>query len=57
MKKKPEEPAPNDPKKNIPLQPDKNPDPTKIVPGVNEPEKVDPTRIEEPEKVDPTRIK
>jgi len=48
--------APVKPEKNIPAKPDKNPDPTKRKPGVNEPEKVDPTRIEEPEKIDPTRI-
>ncbi len=47
---------PNTPGKNIPLQPDRNPDPTKQRPGGNEPGKVDPTRIEQPEKSDPTRI-
>jgi hypothetical protein len=58
MKKQddPKEPLPNDPRKKIPVKPDKNPDPTKKKPGVHEPEKVDPTRIEEPEKNDPTRI-
>jgi hypothetical protein len=45
---------PNDPKKHIPLKPDKDPDPTKKKP--NEPEKNDPTRIDEPKKNDPTRI-
>lgn len=44
------------PEKDIPVKPDKNPDPTKPRPGGNEPEKNDPTRIEEPEKHDPTRI-
>jgi hypothetical protein len=44
------------PERNIPVKPDKNPDPTKIIPGINEPEKEDPTRIDEPKKVDPTRI-
>lgn len=48
--------APVKPEKSIPVKPDKNPDPTKRKPGVNEPEKIDPTRIEEPEKSDPTRI-
>jgi hypothetical protein len=48
--------APVHPEKEIPLKPDRNPDPTKRIPGVNEPEKADPTRIEEPEKHDPTRI-
>ncbi len=47
---------PNTPEKNIPVQPDKNPDPTKPRPGGNEPGKVDPTRIEQPGKADPTRI-
>jgi hypothetical protein len=50
------EPPPNAPEKHIPVKPDKNPDPTKPQPGGNEPDKVDPTRIEEPEKTDPTRI-
>jgi len=44
------------PEKDIPVKPDKNPDPTLPKPGGNEPEKNDPTRIEEPEKLDPTRI-
>jgi len=48
------DPNPNDPKRKIPVKPDKNPDPTKK--PNNDPEKVDPTRIEEPEKHDPTRI-
>jgi hypothetical protein len=54
--KKPTETPPNQPEKHIPAKPDINPDPTKPTPGGNEPEKVDPTRIDEPEKVDPTRI-
>jgi len=37
------------PQKHIPGKPDKNPDPTRTRPGVNEPEKIDPTRIDEPE--------
>jgi hypothetical protein len=41
-------PAPVKPEKDIPVKPDKNPDPTKRRPGVNEPEKADPTRIEPP---------
>ncbi len=48
--------VPTDPEKEIPAKPDKNPDPTKQRPGGNEPNKVDPTRIEEPKKNDPTRI-
>ncbi|MCD6019443.1 MAG: hypothetical protein K0S53_2564 [Bacteroidetes bacterium] len=40
------------PKRENPLKPDPNPDPTKR----DDPNKVDPTRIEEPEKNDPTRI-
>lgn len=47
-KKKPDKSAPNKPKKRIPVKPDINPDPTKIKPGVNDPEKIDPTRIDEP---------
>jgi hypothetical protein len=38
------------PEKNIPVKPDKNPDPTKQIPGINEPERVDPTRIDNPTK-------
>ena len=49
-----EETPPNTP--SIPTIPEKNPDPTKPSPGGNEPQKVDPTRIEEPRKLDPTRI-
>lgn len=47
---------PNNPEKEIPAKPDKNPDPTKPRPGGNEPERNDPTRIQEPTKIDPTRI-
>ena len=47
---------PNKPQKDIPVKPDKNPDPTAPRPGGNEPGKVDPTRIDEPGKTDPTRI-
>jgi hypothetical protein len=54
MKK--EQNNPGNPKKDIPVKPDKNPDPTKPKPGGNKPEKNDPTRIEEPSKNDPTRI-
>jgi hypothetical protein len=32
------------------VKPDKNPDPTKPVPGISEPERVDPTRIDNPTK-------
>lgn len=48
--------APNNPEKEIPAKPDRNPDPTKPRPGGNEPGKNDPTRIQEPPKTDPTRI-
>ena len=48
--------TPNNPEKDVPTRPDKNPDPTTPRPGGDEPKKVDPTRIEEPKKVDPTRI-
>ena len=44
------------PEKNIPAQPDKNPDPTMPRPGGNEPEKNDPTRIEDPPEAEPARI-
>ena len=46
----PVKPAPVDPEKNIPTKPDKDPDPTKIAPGIHEPEKNDPTRIKNPEE-------
>ena len=46
--------TPNDPEKEMPTRPDKNPDPTQPKPGGNEPNKIDPTRIEEPKKNDPT---
>lgn len=55
-KNKEQKTAPVRPEKDIPVKPDKNPDPTKPRPGGNEPEKNDPTRIEEPGKLDPTRI-
>lgn len=45
---------PNKPK--TPVTPDKNPDPTRRAPGRNEPERIDPTRIDEPDTTDPTRI-
>ena len=48
--------TPNDPEKDVPTKPDKNPDQTTPKPGGNEPGKVDPTRIAEPKKTDPTRI-
>jgi hypothetical protein len=47
---KPKIEPPVKPEKNIPLKPDKNPDPTKPIPGINEPERVDPTRIDNPTK-------
>ncbi|MBI2269123.1 MAG: hypothetical protein HYU69_02065 [Bacteroidetes bacterium] len=47
--------VPNNPQKRIPTKPDKNPDPTKPIPG-REPEKIDPTRIDEPSKTDSTYI-
>jgi hypothetical protein len=36
------------PNKDMPAQPDHNPDPTRPKPGGNEPQKTDPTRIDEP---------
>jgi hypothetical protein len=45
---KPQPDAPVNPEKNVPMKPDKNPDVTKTVPGINEPEKADPTRIDKP---------
>ncbi len=42
------EPTQDRPEKPIPVTPETNPDPTKPAPGGNEPEKIDPTRIEEP---------
>ena len=54
------EKTPNDPKKVDPFKKDKDNDPTRPQPGVNEPSKTDPTRIapgkNEPGKTDPTRI-
>ena len=46
----------NDPEKDMPAKPDKNPDPTTPRPGGDQPNRVDPTRVEEPKKADPTRI-
>lgn len=57
VKDKPNATGPNRPERDIPVKPDKNPDPTQPRPGINDPNKIDPTRIEEPEKTDPTRIK
>ena len=51
--RKPGNPLPNKPEKNNPTKPDIENDPTKIVPGVNEPEKNDPTRIVEPPVIKP----
>lgn len=51
---KSDDPLPNKPV--TPMKPDKHPDPTKPKPGVTDPDKIDPTRIDEPNKVDPTRI-
>jgi hypothetical protein len=53
----PDKQIPNkQPERHIPTIPYKNPDPTKPIPGVNDPEKIDPSRIEEPEKVDPAKL-
>jgi hypothetical protein len=38
------------PDRNVPMKPDKNHDPTKTRPGINEPEKIDPTRIDNPKE-------
>jgi hypothetical protein len=47
---KPPVPLPRPSKENLPAKPDENPDPTRLFPGVNEPEKNDPTRtIEKPD--------
>jgi len=43
------------PEKNIPVKPDKNPDPTLPKPEKKEEEKNDPHRIEEPAKISPLR--
>ncbi len=42
-------PLPNKP--TTPAKPDENHDPTRIEPGINEPEKNDPTRIDEPSTI------
>ena len=49
-------PTPNEPEKHIPVKKDDDNDHTSPKPGVTDPRKVDPTRIEEPKKTDPTRI-
>jgi hypothetical protein len=36
------------PERDMPVKPDRNPDPTQPKPGGNEPQKTDPTRIDEP---------
>jgi hypothetical protein len=41
---------------NTPILPDTNHDPTRKHKGGNEPQKVDPTRIQEPITTDPTRV-
>ncbi|MGZ4038672.1 MAG: hypothetical protein ACXVPQ_12650, partial [Bacteroidia bacterium] len=46
---------PPDPEKNVPEQEDDENDCTRPRPGVTDPHKTDPTRIEEPGKNDPTR--
>ena len=40
-------PEPEEPQKDIPGEPDKENDPTRIEPGINEPVKNDPTRIDD----------
>lgn len=37
---------------NMPVKPDKNPDITKLKPEVNEPDKIDPIKIEQPSKAE-----
>lgn len=37
---------------NMPVKPDKNPDITKLKPEVNEPDKIDPIKIEQPPKAE-----
>jgi hypothetical protein len=44
-----------DPEKNVPEKEDDDNDYTRPKPGITDPKKNDPTRIEEPEKTDPTR--
>jgi hypothetical protein len=51
-----EKPEPNNPEKNIPVKKDDDNDMTSPKPGITDPQKTDPTRIQEPEKTDPTRI-
>ncbi len=46
---------PYNPEKHLPAKPDRDSDPLKTRPGVNEPSKIDPTRIDEPENPDPKR--
>lgn len=52
----PDPTPPNKPEKHIPVKKDDDNDHTNPKPGVTDPRRVDPTRIEEPEKTDPTRI-
>ncbi len=56
MKKNKLSGPPLKPEKNPPGKPEKYPDPSKINPGINEPDKEDQGRIDEPVKNDPTRI-
>ena len=51
--RKPGNPLPNKSEKNNPTKPDIENDPTRIEPGINEPGKIDPTRIVEPPIIKP----
>ncbi|MFL5764087.1 MAG: hypothetical protein ACJ77K_09110 [Bacteroidia bacterium] len=54
-KKNEQEPVPNKPEKNVPVKKDDDNDHTSPKPGITDPKRTDPTRIDEPEKTDPTR--
>lgn len=44
------------PEKNDPTKQDDDNDKTEPKPGIRDPKKIDPTRIDDPTKIDPTRI-
>jgi len=48
--------TPANPEKQMPDREDDDNDPTRPKPGITDPERNDPTRIDDPEKIDPTRI-
>ena len=49
------EPLPNEPEKNVPVKKDDDNDHTSPKPGVMDPKRTDPTRIDEPGKNDPRK--